>query len=811
MRDPTAYQAVYHFCDDTLYAAFMADIPSAYLREQLRSNDSLRNRYFPGFRITANLPSDEQILHAIHREVVERHNDRIASPLCAMWVRGHRQLASASLKAMGIDAQDPSDARSWIGEVQAKLENESWTESIRALVSAVVSQFQQEDVLIFVSLISYGLDQIAVRQVVEQEILKTADDPQQQKLFLEGEISSVALAIERLELQKNDFLAAESSDMEAQQKILDQLMQEGHRSDEELNENELAAKGLVDELEKLRAALDEKHKERVVLAKKQRISKKAIQDQQSAIKTLKASTESHLRELSQEIKRDSKRKTELETRLIDAAKAIEEAKNTHQIIVDIAAGAETTTFCEAGVFDNDVSPTTIGSALSKLSPKIIGNNAICYQGIQRVFRNSVVSFLRERFPRLFPNDHNLRLKKLFGDDWTKAAENANLSRENLGTTTAIRDDYDLLGINHFYSVFDQYYDRLFSTDAGQPKNRPRPVKARFLGNVKAIKDGRDPLSHPVDEELSFEEAHHLLYSAQEVLKWLGCKTEAEELADLLSRLGGSEQEDVTMLRRLPSEDSIYLDFVGRGSLLNELRVCFSNPDNRRCLLAGDGGKGKSAAAFRFAQALPSAGGRFQLMIWLSAKQRRFHQGTTTSVESPDFSSAADAVDRLLIEYGATSEDMSKPPREKKQLLFEYLQEFPAFIIADDIDSVLEDEEVVSLFTHEIPHTQSAVLLTSRRSIPGIRTFSVSGFDANEAEEFVKSRIRLYGLNSGTFTSSAIKTITKITDGSPLYMDDLLRLAKIVDLQTAINTWSDKGGRSTKICPSARDREIINRL
>jgi hypothetical protein len=48
------------------------------------------------------------------------------------------------------------------------------------------------------------------------------------------------------------------------------------------------------------------------------------------------------------------------------------------------------------------------------------------------------------------------------------------------------------------------------------------VKGRFLGNLKAIKDGRDPLSHPVKEEISPEEANHLLYLAEEILKWLGC-------------------------------------------------------------------------------------------------------------------------------------------------------------------------------------------------------------------------------------------------------------------------------------------------
>src|ERR1700678_2541145 len=107
------------------------------------------------------------------------------------------------------------------------------------------------------------------------------------------------------------------------------------------------------------------------------------------------------------------------------------------------------------------------------------------------------------------------MKKTLGEEWEKAAQNASQSREILGTTTVVRDDYDLLGTNHFYGLFDRFYDKIFSPEAGQPPHLPRPVKPRFLGDLKAIKDARDPLSHPVEEEISYEEAHRLLYSAQE--------------------------------------------------------------------------------------------------------------------------------------------------------------------------------------------------------------------------------------------------------------------------------------------------------
>ena len=118
---------------------------------------------------------------------------------------------------------------------------------------------------------------------------------------------------------------------------------------------------------------------------------------------------------------------------------------------------------------------------------MVGNNAICYQGIQRVFRNAVVEFLRTRLPRAFPNDPLQQMKGLFGESWTKAAANAAQSRKIGGTATSIRDDYDLLGVNHFFEIFDRFFDKIFSANAGHPGTQPRPVKSKLLGNLKQIK------------------------------------------------------------------------------------------------------------------------------------------------------------------------------------------------------------------------------------------------------------------------------------------------------------------------------------
>ena len=81
--------------------------------------------------------------------------------------------------------------------------------------------------------------------------------------------------------------------------------------------------------------------------------------------------------------------------------------------------------CEAIALElnpsDDCGISAVGQDRQKGTGKMLGNSAICYQGIQRVFRNAMVEFLRVRLPRAFPNDHLQQMKRLFGDGWRKAA------------------------------------------------------------------------------------------------------------------------------------------------------------------------------------------------------------------------------------------------------------------------------------------------------------------------------------------------------------------------------------------------------
>lgn len=437
---------------------------------------------------------------------------------------------------------------------------------------------------------------------------------------------------------------------------------------------------------------------------------------------------------------------------------------------------------------------------------MVGNNAICYEALQRTFRNRVVGYLRLRMAEVFPNEHLEKLKKPFAKEWGTLVTNANACREDGGTETKIEDDYDLLSAGHFYNLFDAYFDKLFVAAASGPNRKP--VRAKLLGNLKAIKDFRDPLSHPVQEEISYEEAFGVLTDVKQVLASLGFNESAAEVSGLMRDLKGFDNHEASkVICSIPTQDSIYLDFVGRQPVLGFLKEWFSVATNKRCLLAGDGGKGKSAVAYRFAQELSQSDTQFKFIAWLSAKRRKFEEGKVVLIDAPDFSDLESALDRLLTHYGSLPEDFQ--PAEKKTKVMQLLNEFPAFLIVDDIDTVLSDTDVVGLFTFEIPSTQSVVLLTSRRDIPGIKKFHILGFELSETQDFVKSRVELYGLDPKLFPASMLTELQRVTDGSPLYMDDLLRLARILPVERAIATWSDKQGDEARKYALQRELEQLS--
>lgn len=427
----------------------------------------------------------------------------------------------------------------------------------------------------------------------------------------------------------------------------------------------------------------------------------------------------------------------------------------------------------------------------------LSNLALCYEGIQRIYRNTLVAHLRMQLKQAFPADYLEKARSPFQKEWEKiraAAEERRLTGE---LDAALIDDIDVLGVNHFSNLFDLFSTVLLPNLLGTDEEKKKAKKA-LLGWMQSVKALRDPLSHPAEADLSFEDAFVLLDYARRVLTQLAYPEAAAALQTLSSRLSGRVivDDQQPLEDRLPPRESIVVDFVGRSAELADLKKWFDDPLARRWVLVGEGGLGKSALAYAFAAEIRgSAPPPFQLVAWMSAKVRRFQDGSTVPVNDPDFSDLDSALTRLLMLYGW--QDESRLPIDtKRAYAIELLNSFPALLVVDDIDSLEgAGEDAIEFFTIIAPQTKSKVLLTSRRTILGLghSVTQVSGLPEGDAVQFIRSRYDLLGLDLRTLDKIAIKEIIEACGSSPLYMEDLVRLVAVMPLNRALSEWKSRSG------------------
>jgi tetratricopeptide (TPR) repeat protein len=440
---------------------------------------------------------------------------------------------------------------------------------------------------------------------------------------------------------------------------------------------------------------------------------------------------------------------------------------------------------------------------------------ICYEAIQRVYRNAVVGHARRVLPEAYP-DWQDRLKRAFSKEWDEAEANANERRLTGELGSELHDELDLLGVNHFHNLFEAFFDALFPDKTRESKRARQQERQAVLGWAREIRALRDPISHPSEEDLGYADAFRMLDSAFRLLQKIdsSAASQVDEWRDLLDPQELEEQQRPPLEGRLPSSEAIATRFVGRAAELDELRAWFGNVDSRRWALMGDGGKGKTAIAYEFAcEIRDRAPVPCEFIIWLSAKRRRYGEGTVVDVQQPDFSDLDSALDWILGTYG-WDEERTRITPEKRRRCLELLGQFPALVIVDDVDSLEgEGERAIEFFTVDGPSTRSRVLLTSRRQLFGLAptTTVVAGFGDEEGYKFVQSRIELFDLDAGAFPENLRRRILAVTDGSPLFIEDLLRLcAAGVPANEAIRSWGGRAGDEARSYALEREFDMLSR-
>lgn len=415
----------------------------------------------------------------------------------------------------------------------------------------------------------------------------------------------------------------------------------------------------------------------------------------------------------------------------------------------------------------------------------------------------------------FPEDYSEQLRTQVGAaNWKELEENAYKPRVSGQLSSTIADDFDLLGVNHFFNIFEKHFDKLFPLPENVDKVEKRSDRKRVLEWTRTVKELRDPAAHPTGEDFSYEDAFVMLDCARRILLHLKFHDKAGEIKALMSQLSGAGHVMGESLESmLPAAESIVSDFVGREPELKVLWEWLSNPTTRRWALSGAGGKGKTAIAYQFANEVRDRGaGVLQAVLWLSAKKRRFSEGEIVTVPTPDFDDLDSALNQALYQYGWI-EEISAGLDSKRERVLQLFNEFPALVVVDDIDSIdTSQEDVIEFFSFTVPNTKSKVLLTSRRGIWGMAnaTTQVEGFSESDVGRFITSRCQLFGMDRNMFDSRLVKDILKVTEGSPLYIEDLMRWMCVVPPTDAIAAWRDKGGQTARQYALGRELDLLTR-
>lgn len=229
-------------------------------------------------------------------------------------------------------------------------------------------------------------------------------------------------------------------------------------------------------------------------------------------------------------------------------------------------------------------------------------------------------------------------------------------------------------------------------------------------------------------------------------------------------------------------------------------------------------KGKTAIAYTFArEVIEASPSGLCAVFWLSAKRRKYQLDRVIDIPNPDFSNLEECVDRLLISYGH-HDGLELPLEGRREEVLALLDELPILLVADDLDSVSEDnEDVIEFLTLDVPQTNSKVLFTSRRKFAGMGATStvILGLPEEEALNFIMTRWEGDGFDKYKLGVPDRKKIVDVCEGSPLFMGDLMRLIASVAARTGdfnprsiIADWSQHQGDSVRRYALQREMEML---
>ena len=253
--------------------------------------------------------------------------------------------------------------------------------------------------------------------------------------------------------------------------------------------------------------------------------------------------------------------------------------------------------------------------------------------------------------------------------------------------------------------------------------------------------------------------------------------------------------------QIPPSDEIYTEFVGRSGHLDSVSNWLFETNHPQHLVSGYGGSGKSALAYKFAHDIKE-GGNSKLLAtcWVSAKKEEFYSGETRK-RHEDFDDLNTFVRAV---WTSLYDDNDQPEPED---LIKELKETPILMVVDDFDTVVNDVDLSEYILHNLRDTAARVLFTSRQLLHGVRRTEVTSFNDDELKEFVKLRSEEHGTDTKQCLAK-LNAIKSVTDGYPLFVDDLIRHAHMVGIEQAVNDWQYRKGDAAREYSLRRQVEYL---
>ncbi|MBG5918950.1 RNA-binding domain-containing protein [Providencia stuartii] len=332
-----------------------------------------------------------------------------------------------------------------------------------------------------------------------------------------------------------------------------------------------------------------------------------------------------------------------------------------------------------------------------------------------------------------------------------------------------------------------------------PKRLPSSNPLKFIKKSPAIKKPNNKITHVFLPEDTVIRNNDRSEAATTVEEWKLLLSSRDYYSNI------SNVSNISMTHNLPDKSLIYNKFIGRKHIILSLWAWLSDNFEYTKVLAGDGGKGKTSIAYRFCQELlESQPSKFERVLWLSAKEKRFsgQQNQIYDLDQVDFTDFNSFLLSIADNYALDSDELSSTSiKNIKQSIKLALPIFPSLIVIDNVDSLTQDEQQrIVEFCVSMGSDISRFLITTRNrfSYSEELCFEVPGLDKNDYDKYVDETINALKIKDSKITAKQKNQLYQATDGSPLLTQSILRLYKLGDkLEAAIHAWKGQTGEDAR--------------